>query len=128
MVIVLQRAREDRIDEFASWQGRIGMAVLVALYPLTLIISLWGTGPFGFPLVTGMLIGDTVLVVLLSYLVMPLTNRVFGFWMKPDCEVTSLVSIRGVLAIPAFTVLVWFVFGYFFTVPHVATVAPIPLS
>ena len=110
---------------FGSWFGaeegrglplwKQAAAVFVALYPLTLIITLWGTDPLHLPLSTGLLIGDVVSVALLSYLLMPLTNRLLGFWLKPTRDVKFMTTMGGVLAIGIFTVAVWLLFTY--TIP-----------
>ena len=98
------------------------VAVFAALYPLTLIITLWGTDPLGFRLSTDMLIGVAVSVALLLYLIMPLTTRVLAVWMKPSKEMSFMATAGGILAIAAFTAATSLFFSYVTTPsnPHAA--------
>ena len=101
----------------ALWKQTL--AVLVALYPLTLILSLWVTHPLDVSFATGLLIGDTISVVLLSYLVMPWTNRILAFWMNPTASRRLSTAIAGIGLIAAFTAVMWALFTYL--VPHSGT-------
>ncbi len=92
----------------ANWKQTL--AVFAALYPLTLVITLWITEPYIDTLSTSLLIGDAISVALLSYFVMPFTNRILHFWLIPK-KASWRIALVGVLVLAVFTALVWYVFG-----------------
>ncbi len=70
--------------------------VLLALYPtvmlLTLFLSPWLAG---LPTAGAMLIGNMVSVAILTWLLMPLVNRLFGFWLIPSPSRSGPVEALG---------------------------------
>jgi len=72
------------------------MMVLLALYPtvmlLTLFLSPWLAG---LPTAGAMLISNMVSVAILTWLLMPLVNRLFGFWLIPSPSRSGPVEALG---------------------------------
>ena len=66
--------------------------------------------PYIDTLSTSLLIGDAISVALLSYFVMPFTNRILHFWLIPK-KASWRIALVGVLVLAVFTALVWYVFG-----------------
>ncbi len=76
------------------------MIVLLALYPtvmlLALFLSPWLTG---LPMPGARFISNLVSVVILTWPVMPLVNRLFGFWLIPSPSRSALVEALGTGAV-----------------------------
>jgi antibiotic biosynthesis monooxygenase (ABM) superfamily enzyme len=84
----------------ADWKQ--AMIVLLVLYP-TVMLQLHFLSPWlaSLPLAVSTFIGNMVSVVLLTWLLMPLANRAFGFWLAPTNARGRLAELRGIAAIVA---------------------------
>ena len=63
------------------------MSVLLALYPIVVVLSLTldrGLGTLGVPAYLAIFAGNVVSVSALTWLLMPLVNRIFAYWLRPD--------------------------------------------
>jgi hypothetical protein len=78
------------------------MIVLLVLYP-TVMLQLHFLSPWlaSLPLAVSTFIANMVSVVLLTWLLMPLANRAFGFWLAPTNARGRLAELRGIAAIVA---------------------------
>jgi hypothetical protein len=78
------------------------MIVLLVLYPTVMLqgrfFSPWLAS---LPLAVSMFIGIMATVVLLTWLLMPLANRAFGFWLTPTNMRGRLVELRGIAVMVA---------------------------
>ena len=78
------------------------MIVLLVLYPAVMLqllfLSPW-LAPL--PLAVSTFLANMLSVVLLTWLLMPLANRAFGFWLTPANASGRLVELRGIAAIVA---------------------------
>jgi antibiotic biosynthesis monooxygenase (ABM) superfamily enzyme len=78
------------------------MIVLLVLYPIVMILT-WFLMPrlASYPLAVAMFIGNAISVALLTWLLMPLANRVFGFWLAPAGRADASREFRGIAMIAA---------------------------
>ncbi|NMO05013.1 antibiotic biosynthesis monooxygenase [Gordonia sp. TBRC 11910] len=88
------------------------IAVWMGLYPTVVLLTLL-TSPLGMPLWLGMLIGNLLSSLSMSYFTMPYyVNRILGWWLKPRRDAPQpTTDWRGfglVLAVNAFWVLVFY--------------------
>jgi len=76
------------------------MIVLLTLYPTVMLLSLflspWLTG---LPMPWALFISNVVSVVILTWLIMPYVNRLFGFWLIPSPSRSGLVEAVGTGAV-----------------------------
>jgi antibiotic biosynthesis monooxygenase (ABM) superfamily enzyme len=76
------------------------MIVLLALYPTVMVLALflspWLTG---LPLAGSMFISNVASVTLTTWPLMPLANRLFGFWLIPSPSRSGLVEALGTGAV-----------------------------
>jgi antibiotic biosynthesis monooxygenase (ABM) superfamily enzyme len=78
------------------------MIVLLVLYPTVMLLTHFLSPSLAsLPLALSMFIGNLVSVALLTWLLMPLANRVFGFWLNPTGRRGPLVELRGITVIVA---------------------------
>lgn len=87
------------------------MAVLVALYPLVMLITLH-LSPLitraGAPLYVNLFIGNIVSVALLTWVFMPLVSRILKRWLDPRASWrASLFGVIGVLGAYAVTLVIF---------------------
>ena len=72
------------------------MIVLLALYPTVMLITyLLSPRLAGLPMALGIFVGNTVSVVALTWLLMPLVNRAFGFWLTPAPARRTRAEVLG---------------------------------
>jgi len=78
------------------------MIVLLVLYPIVMLLGRF-LSPWlaSLPLPVSMFIGNLASVALLTWLLMPLANRAFGFWLNPTRGRGRLVELRGIAVIVA---------------------------
>jgi antibiotic biosynthesis monooxygenase (ABM) superfamily enzyme len=78
------------------------MIVLLVLYPAVMLqlrfLSPWLAA---MPLAVSTFIANMLSVVLLTWLLMPLANRAFGFWLTPAAASGQRVELRGIGAVVA---------------------------
>jgi antibiotic biosynthesis monooxygenase (ABM) superfamily enzyme len=80
------------------------MIVLLVLYPTVMLLAYFLSPSLAsLPLALSMFIGNLVSVALLTWLLMPLANRTFGFWLNPTGGPRRLVELRGTAVIVAAT-------------------------
>jgi antibiotic biosynthesis monooxygenase (ABM) superfamily enzyme len=78
------------------------MIVLLVLYPIVMLLGRFlSPGLISLPPAVSMFIGNLVSVALLTWLMMPLANRAFGFWLTPTGARGRLVELRGIAVIAA---------------------------
>ena len=81
-------------DALPSW--KIALSVLLALYPtvmvLSLVLSPWLTA---LPMAGAMFVSNIGSVTLTTWPLMPLLNRLFGFWLVPSPSRSGLVEALG---------------------------------
>jgi antibiotic biosynthesis monooxygenase (ABM) superfamily enzyme len=78
------------------------MIVLLVLYPIVMLLAYFLSPSLEFlPLAVSMFIGNLVSVALLTWLLMPLVNRAFGFWLNPTRGRGRFVELRGIAVIVA---------------------------
>jgi hypothetical protein len=78
------------------------MIVLLVLYPTVMLLAHFLSPSLdSLPLAVSMFIGNLVSVALLTWLLMPLANRAFGFWLNPTGRRGPLVELRGITVIVA---------------------------
>ena len=78
---------------------------------LTLALS-----PLGMPLWLGMLVGNLVSSVLMSFLVMPrYVNPMLGWWLRPKAGAPANTNLRGIGLVIAVNA-AWLVIFYLITV------------
>lgn len=77
-----------------SWKQ--ALAVLLVLYPLVMLLSRY-LFPFleGLPSPVAMFAGNAVSVAMLTWGMMPLVNRLLGFWLVPDAGARALKEALG---------------------------------
>ncbi|ACZ86232.1 hypothetical protein Aros01_04018 [Streptosporangium roseum] len=76
------------------------MSVLLALYPTVMILNLTLSPALKAAHLPGYLalfIGNVVSVALLTWLLMPLVNRIFASWLLPGRAVSASTSVAGAL-------------------------------
>jgi hypothetical protein len=78
------------------------MIVLLVLYPIVMLLGRF-LSPWLASLApaVSMFIGNMASVVLLTWLLMPLANHAFGFWLTPTGARGRLVELRGITVIVA---------------------------
>ncbi|TVL93213.1 antibiotic biosynthesis monooxygenase [Streptomyces sp. SAJ15] len=85
------------------------MSVVLALYPTVMILNLTvghDLDELGVPGYVGLFIGNVLSVSVLTWLLMPLVNRAFAFWLVPDRANSLRVHVVGA----ALVALCWLVF------------------
>ncbi len=79
------------------------MAVLLALYPAVMLLTLWLSPRLEFlPLAANIFIGNVVSVAALQWLLMPATTRMLGPWLEPRRKSATwwgTVALVGVYAV-----------------------------
>ena len=74
------------------------MSVLLALYPAVMIISLTldpALRAAGLPMYLAIFLGNVVSVAALTWLLMPVVNRVFAFWLAPGRSRGTRAELSG---------------------------------
>lgn len=73
------------------------MSVLLVLYPTVMLLNLF-LSPLlaGLPAALSMFLGNVASVALLTWLLMSMVNRVFGFWLPPSPSRSGWVEALGV--------------------------------
>ena len=76
------------------------MIVLLTLYPTVMLLSLF-LSPWlaGLPMPWALFISNVVSVVILTWLIMPYVNPLFGFWLIPSPSRSGLVEALGTGAV-----------------------------
>ncbi|WP_055589222.1 antibiotic biosynthesis monooxygenase [Streptacidiphilus griseoplanus] len=90
------------------------MSVLLALYPTVMVLTLTVGGVLkdaGVPGYAALFISNILSVSILTWLLMPLVNRVLGFWLVPAGTAPRRVHIAGTAAVVACYALLLVVFG-----------------
>ena len=78
------------------------MIVLLVLYPIVMLLTNFLSPSLAsLPLAVSMFIGNLVSVALLTWLLMPLANRAFSFWLNATGARGPLVELRGIAVIVA---------------------------
>ncbi|MFD7775691.1 antibiotic biosynthesis monooxygenase [Streptomyces sp. NPDC059753] len=93
-------------DEKAPPNWKQAMTVVLALYPTVMVLNLTVGHEFavlGVPGYLGLFFGNILSVSILSWLLMPLVNRVLAFWLRPGRTRTVRVDVAGA----ALVVLCW---------------------
>ena len=76
------------------------MIVLLALYPTVMLITYLLTPRLAsLPMAVGMFVGNAVSVSALTWLLMPLVNRGFGFWLTPAPARRTRAEVLGIGAV-----------------------------
>ena len=76
------------------------MIVLLALYPTVMVLAyLLSPRLERLPLALSMFIGNVASIAVLTWLLMPLANRAFGFWLAPDPAGRARAEVLGVAAV-----------------------------
>lgn len=77
-------------------QWKQAMSVLLALYPTVMLLTFFLSPRLaGLPLAGAMFVGNVVSVAILTWLLMPLVNRLLGFWLVPTPARSGLVEALG---------------------------------
>jgi antibiotic biosynthesis monooxygenase (ABM) superfamily enzyme len=82
------------------------MSVVLALYPTVMVLNLTEgkeLSSLGVPGYLGLFIGNVLSVSILTWLLMPLVNRAFAFWLVPS----RARSVRTHIAGAALVALIW---------------------
>lgn len=81
-----------------SW--KIALTVLLGLYPTVMLLTLF-PGPYTEPLglALAMLIGNTLSVAILQWVVMPVLNIVLTPWLRANSEKERAISVGGLFLI-----------------------------
>jgi antibiotic biosynthesis monooxygenase (ABM) superfamily enzyme len=78
------------------------MIVLLVLYPIVMLLTHFLSPSLAsLPLAVSMFIGNLASVAVLTWLLMPLANRAFGFWLTPSGARGRFVELRGIAVIVA---------------------------
>jgi uncharacterized protein len=83
-----------------SWKQ--AMMVLLALYPTVMVLNLTvghQLDAAGLPGYLSLFIGNALSVSILTWLFMPLVNRIFAFWLVPGPARTLVKNATGVVAV-----------------------------
>ena len=76
------------------------MIVLLALYPTVMLITyLLSPRLAGLPMALAIFVGNAVSIVALTWLLMPVVNRAFGFWLTPVPARRTRAEVLGVGAV-----------------------------
>jgi hypothetical protein len=111
----------DRVDvrqtggSFGAWFAEAGqasppnwkqaMTVLLVLYPTVMLITLFLSPRLHLSIATGMFVGNVVSVAALTWLLMPLANRVLTRWLAPNASArTSVLGAACVVLLYALTI------------------------
>ena len=102
---------EARVESFSGgfpgWFGagrtaippnwKQAMSVLIVLYPTIMLLNLFLSPRLaGLPTALSIFLGTVASVALLTWLLMSIVNRVFGFWLTPSPSRSGLVEATGV--------------------------------
>lgn len=101
------RFGEGAGDVPPNWKQ--AMSVVLALYPTVMVLNLtvgYELGDLGVPGYLGLFIGNVLSVSILTWLLMPLVNRVFAFWLEPGRARSRRVHAVGA----ALVALCWLAF------------------
>lgn len=85
-----------RGDAPPNWKQ--AMSVLLALYPTVMVLNLtvgYELDDLGVPGYVGLFIGNVLSVSALTWLLMPLVNRVLAFWLVPGRARSARVHVAG---------------------------------
>jgi antibiotic biosynthesis monooxygenase (ABM) superfamily enzyme len=94
---------------------RTAIAVWMGLYPTVVLLTLL-TSPLGMPLWLGMLIGNLLSSLAMTYLTMPrYVNPILGWWLTPRPDGRPAPNLRGLLLVLAVNA-GWVVVFYLLTV------------
>ena len=84
------------------------MTVLLMLFPTVMLITLYLSPRIPLSLSPGMFVGNMVSVAALTWLLMPVANRLLGRWLDPDASTrTTLLGTLGLFAIYAVMVVLF---------------------
>lgn len=100
---------------------KTSIAVWVGLYPTVVLLTL-ALSPLKMPMWLGMLVGNLISSVIMSFLVMPrYVNPMLGWWLRPKADAPADTNLRGiglVLAVNAAWVVVFYLITVqFWTLP-----------
>ncbi|MDP9862250.1 MULTISPECIES: hypothetical protein [Streptosporangium] len=99
-------------DPPPNWKQ--AMSVLLALHPTVMILNLTLSPALRVAHLPGdlaLFVGNVVSVALLTWLLMPLVNRIFASWLLPGRAVSVSTSVAGALAMVLCSVLSAAAFG-----------------
>lgn len=87
-------------EAFIPPNWKQAMTVLLVLYPTVMLLSRYLSPVLGFlSLSESMFVGNLVSVAILTWLLMPIVNRVFAFWLSPPrSALTEALGIGVLLA------------------------------
>ncbi|WP_406102138.1 antibiotic biosynthesis monooxygenase [Streptomyces sp. NBC_01003] len=101
---------EERVPP--SWKQ--AMTVVLALYPTVMVLNLTVGHEFdvlGVPGYLGLFLGNILSVSILTWLLMPLVNRVLAFWLRPGRTRTVRVDVAGAALVALCWALTVLIFG-----------------
>ncbi|WP_241999893.1 MULTISPECIES: antibiotic biosynthesis monooxygenase [Streptomyces] len=90
------------------------MSVILALYPTVMVLNLTvgsELGRLGVPGYVGLFIGNVLSVSTLTWLLMPLVNKVLAFWLAPGRARSLRVHVAGAAAVVICYLLFIAIFG-----------------
>ncbi|MER5392498.1 antibiotic biosynthesis monooxygenase [Saccharopolyspora sp. NPDC002686] len=97
----------------SNWKQ--AMTVLLALYPTVMVLSLTvgrELGAAGLPGYLSLFIGNVLSVSILTWLLMPLVNKIFAFWLVPGPARVAVTNLAGAAAIVACYLLLLAIFAW----------------
>jgi antibiotic biosynthesis monooxygenase (ABM) superfamily enzyme len=96
-----------------NWKQAMG--VLLVLYPMVMLLNRYLSPPLAsLPLAVAIFLSNAAGVALLTWLLMPLVNRVFGFWLSPPPSRSGPAEALGIGAMLcgyAIAVIIFMVLG-----------------
>ncbi|MFE6738132.1 antibiotic biosynthesis monooxygenase [Streptomyces tubercidicus] len=101
-------------DRSAPPNWKQAMTVLLALYPTVMVLNLtvgYGLGKLGIREYIGLFLSNVLSVSALTWLLMPMVNRAFAFWLVPARVRTRRVQLRGIALVMVCYVVSIGVFG-----------------
>ncbi|MFE7772507.1 antibiotic biosynthesis monooxygenase [Streptomyces sp. NPDC057445] len=101
-------------DEGIPPNWKQAMSVILALYPTVMILNLtvgdWFTG-MGMPGYVALFFGNVLSVCILTWLLMPLVNRVLAWWLLPSRAQSVRVHMAGAAIVAACYLVLLVIFG-----------------
>jgi uncharacterized protein len=101
-------------EDAAPPNWKQAMSVILALYPTVMVLNLtvgFELDSLGVPGYIGLFIGNVLSVSALTWLLMPLVNRTFAFWLLPDRARGLRVHVTGSLVMMLCYLLFIVIFG-----------------